>query len=138
MNTTETQMYGPHLMLDCYNAPPDALSDVGLVFDFLDKLPAVIGMEKIGPPQIAKFENEAFAGVTGIIMIVTSHISIHTYSLKGCFFLDVFSCKSFDPATVVEEVKFRFKPEQTNVSFIQRGFMFPVRNIHKSPIPKGV
>ena len=137
MDIQETQTYGPHLMLDCYGAPPEALSDVSLIFDFLDKLPSMIGMQKIGSPQIARFEDEALAGVTGIIMIVTSHISIHTYALKGCFFLDVFSCKPFEPAIVIAEVNKRFKPEHTNIAFVQRGFLFPTRNIHQSPKPKG-
>ena len=95
MTKQDSGPYGPHLMIDAYGADPDALANVEVIFHFLDSLPEAIGMQKIGPPQIASFRDPAMAGVTGVVMIVPSHISIHTYALKGCFFLDVFSCKPF-------------------------------------------
>src|SRR5690242_8628378 len=81
----ETTTYGLHLLLDGYQADADKLSDLGLIFTFLDNLPKIIGMKKIGPPQLARFSKPPIAGITGVVMIVTSHISIHTYSGQRCF-----------------------------------------------------
>ncbi len=127
--STQTQTFGTHLILDCYGADPKKLQDVGLIFRFLDELPALIGMQKIGPPQMANFDDEAIAGVTGVIQIVTSHISIHTYALKHCFFMDVFSCSEFDPQTVIDHVKKAFSVDTIEHTVVSRGKHFPVNNL---------
>ncbi len=124
----KTHAYGPHLLLDCYGADSDKLADVGLVFRFLDKLPELIGMQKIGPPQIAKFDDPKIAGVTGIVMIVTSHISIHTYALKKCFFMDVFSCQEFDRKAVEKHTRTTFGVTHMESRLVSRGKKFPVEN----------
>lgn len=127
----KTRVYGPHLLLDCYGADLDKLADVGLIFQFLDQLPKLIGMEKIGPPQMAKFDDPEIAGVTGVVMIVTSHISIHTYALKGCFFMDVFSCKPFDRKIVENRVRDTFGVTRMESRLVNRGRKFPVKNLSR-------
>ncbi len=125
-----TNIYGQHLTLDGYGASPAALSDLALIYDFLDRLPLLINMEKIGPPQLAVFKNAGNAGITGAILIVTSHISIHTYSLKGCLFLDVFSCRRFSAELVVKTVTETFGIERSEISVMDRGREFPARNLY--------
>jgi S-adenosylmethionine decarboxylase len=120
--------YGPHLFLDCYRANPRRLADVGFIFRFLDQLPQLIGMQKIGPPQLCRFTEPDIAGVSGVVMIVTSHISIHTYPLRRCFFMDVFSCKAFDRAFVEEHVRRAFGVGRMASKCIMRGRQFSARN----------
>jgi S-adenosylmethionine decarboxylase len=118
--------YGQHLILDCYNADPKKLADVGLIFHFLDNFPERIGMKKIAPPQIAEFTNSDKNGVTGIVMIVTSHISIHTYSDRKCFFMDIFSCSTFDIEKTKEYIQDFFNAGKIDYNIIKRGIEFPV------------
>ncbi len=112
------------MFIDACEADPATLGDVGLIFSFLDALPAKIGMQKIGPPQMAQFTDCDKNGVTGIVMIVTSHISIHTYTDKACFFMDVFSCKPFDANVVVELVRKTFKVGRLEYRVVERGHDF--------------
>ncbi len=100
MDTEHTNDYGMHLIVDGYDANPQALRDIARAYRFLDELPARIGMQKIGPPQLSNFDDPMMAGITGIIQIVTSHISIHTYANKGCVFLDVFSCQTLSDTSL--------------------------------------
>lgn len=130
MRSIDTRVYGYHLFADCYEANPEALNSIETIFNFLDSLPELIGMKKIGPPQLAKFVDEEIAGVTGVVMIVTSHISIHTYALKGCFFLDVFSCQLFDELVVLDYAKSCFGFSSCEKTFLSRGNKFPVSNVH--------
>jgi S-adenosylmethionine decarboxylase len=121
----DTRPYGQHLLLDCYGANREKLGDVGALFTFLDELPARIGMQKIGPPQMAHFpETAENAGVTGIVMIVTSHISIHTYTHQGCFFMDIFSCKDFDTAHITAYITEFFGVQHVEAQEITRGKYF--------------
>lgn len=126
----QTQTYGPHLILDCYGCPCEPLHNVDTIYRFLADMPPVLGMVPIGPPQLAVFDNPALAGVTGIIQIVTSHISVHTYALKGCLFMDLFSCKPFDRDDVLKRVRNAFRPEDMEIRELTRGRRFPANNIY--------
>lgn len=119
-----------HLIIDGYKACPHKLADIATIYRFLDNLPALIGMEKIGPPQLAVFDDPDKAGITGIVMIVTSHISVHTYSLKGCIFMDVFSCKELDPQIVIGHTIAVFGITEYESRVLSRGTQFPVLNTH--------
>ena len=125
-----TTTYGLHLMIDGYGADPVRLSDVGLLFDTLNGLPELIGMRKIGFPHIARFEDREIAGISGIVMIVESHISIHTYSKKDFLSMDVYSCKRFDHVKVVERLKTIYGIREMDVQLIDRGKKFPAGNLH--------
>lgn len=131
MDHAETKRYGLHLILDCYEADPDKLADPNLLANILDQLPEIIGMRKIGKPQIAEFNDQAIAGVSGIIMIATSHISIHTYCKKDCFFMDVFSCQDFDPRKVIDYIKLKLSAREIFGQVIERGLNFPANNRHE-------
>lgn len=125
----EVMEYGPHLLLDCYDADPGRLGNISLVCSVLEELPGLIGMERVGFPQVARFADPSKAGVSGLVMIATSHISIHTYTLKRCFFMDVFSCQPFSTEAVVGYVKEKFKASDLEVRLINRGSRFPIDNI---------
>ncbi len=121
--------FGLHLTLDGYGADPDKLEDIGLLFETLDALPGLIGMQKIGFPHIARFKQEEIAGISGIIMIVESHVSIHTYSKKDFLSADVYSCRRFDHAKVVRHLKRVYKIKEVEMNLVARGKKFPVRNL---------
>ena len=125
----ETKTYGWHLILDCYGANPQKLHDIERIFRFLDTLPAKIDMQKIGPPQIACFDDAGIKGITGIVMIVTSHISMHTYSNRSCFFMDVFSCKEFDAHFLIKYVEEFFEVTKMETQEITRGHHFPTQGV---------
>jgi S-adenosylmethionine decarboxylase len=125
-----TRTYGWHLLLDGYGANPEKLANVGILYAFLDALPAQLGMQKIGPPQLAQFHEPEIAGVTGIILITTSHISLHTYSHKDCFFMDIFACKAFDAGAMLDTVQTFFEATRLEHRLVERGRLFPVQNLH--------
>jgi S-adenosylmethionine decarboxylase len=112
-------------MIDGYGADPEKLGDAGLVFETLDALPGLIGMRKIGFPHLARFTEGEIAGVTGFVLIMESHISIHTYSKKGFLTMDVYSCKAFEPSIAVERVRDAFGVEEMDVQMMERGRKFP-------------
>src|SRR5437588_11508315 len=85
--------YGKQCLLDGYGADSKKLADVGLLYQTLNSLPQIIGMRKVGFPQIIEFKEQPIAGISGFIFIVESHISIHTYCEQGFISLDIYSCK---------------------------------------------
>ena len=115
-----------HLAVDGYGGDPEKLKDVDLIHKFLDEYPDAIGMTKIVPPQVYTYQGQKPGdwGVSGFVLIAESHISIHTFPDRGYVNIDIFSCKEFDPASSLEDVKAAFSLPQVNVWTLERGLEF--------------
>ena len=125
--------FGPHLMLDCFDCDREKLADMDLIFDTLDKLPSQIGMTKIMPPYVFKYQGTVPDdwGISGVVLIAESHISIHTFPDKNHAFMDIFSCKSFDTAAASLILIDLFKAARHDIQLLSRGAEFP-RSIRRS------
>jgi S-adenosylmethionine decarboxylase len=122
--------YGLHLTIDGYGADHLKLNDINLLFETLNELPAKISMNKIGFPHIAQFKEASIAGISGVMMIVESHISIHTYPNKEFISMDVYSCKQFNAQLVIDFIKQIYSIKEMEINLIDRGKNFPINNIH--------
>jgi S-adenosylmethionine decarboxylase len=87
-----------HLVIDAFVNDPETISKVEPIFDLLNELPELIDMTKIIQPYVFKYHGVVPEdwGVTGMVIIAESHISIHTFPEHKRFHMDVFSCKPFD------------------------------------------
>lgn len=118
--------YGPHLTVDAYGCPRAALASLDNVATFLDRMPEVIGMEKITKPYAFRHlaPPDPEWGITGFVVIATSHISIHTYPERGVAFMDVFSCRQFETTKAMEFFNEMFKSATSDIAVVRRGKAF--------------
>jgi S-adenosylmethionine/arginine decarboxylase-like enzyme len=77
-------------------------------------------MVPFGEPQIQYFGTGNKAGYTLVQLIETSNICAHFCEETNDMYLDVFSCKPFNPDTVEDVVSQYFSPSRTNRMFIHR------------------
>jgi len=77
-------------------------------------------MVAYGEPQVVNFGSGNKAGYTLVQLIETSNICAHFVEENDTMYLDVFSCKTFDPDTVVETARAYFGFLKYNVAFIER------------------
>ncbi|MBU1196898.1 adenosylmethionine decarboxylase [Candidatus Micrarchaeota archaeon] len=132
-------MHGPHLMLDCHGCDKQKIRDMNLVFDFLDKLPAQIGMTKMTLPYTVWWPGGTpndDGGISGFVLIAESHISIHTFPELGYFTFDLYSCKAFDRKKVIEIIKQYFGPTRVMEEFVHRGKLFVESKATAVPRPR--
>jgi S-adenosylmethionine decarboxylase len=119
--------FGLHLMFDAYEADPTKLADMKLIYNFLNNLPGLIGMNKLTSPQVYNVEPPTCTageeGVTGIVVILQSHISIHTFTAKRFFTADVYSCNDFQDqvSTVVSKLQSTFGGKHYELQVVTRG-----------------
>ena len=118
--------YGPHLVIDAYVCDPAVLGSLSAIYHLLDTLPDLIGMSKIRPPFVQQHlaSPDPEWGITGDVIISTSHCAIHTYPVRGVAFLDVFSCRSFDTDQAMEFVREALRPATMDTELLQRGRKF--------------
>jgi S-adenosylmethionine/arginine decarboxylase-like enzyme len=89
--------------------------------DFVKQLVKEIDMIPHGEPQVVHFaDNTEKAGWTVIQLITTSSIVGHFLDINGDLYLDVFSCKSFEPATVRKVIDDFFSPENIDIRMVFR------------------
>ena len=112
-----------HVIIDGYGGDPDQLDDENVVRAVLDQYPDEMGMTKIAPPTVVRYKGSKPEdwGVSGYVMIAESHISIHTFPERRIIWADVFSCKEFDAAPILEDLKQRFRLREMQVNILQRG-----------------
>ena len=121
------ETFGMHLMLDGYGCDRSKLESEDFIFRFLDEFPDDIGMTKIMPPSVLKYDGADAEehGISGFVLIAESHVSIHTFPATGYVSIDIFSCKSFDLEAAEREIVKRFDIAQVEKNVLDRGVEYP-------------
>ncbi|MEE8657849.1 S-adenosylmethionine decarboxylase proenzyme [Acetobacteraceae bacterium EV16G] len=60
-------------------------------------------------------------GVSGVLVLAESHISIHTWPERSFAAVDVFMCGACDPLKTLPVMQSCFKADRINDSFLRRG-----------------
>jgi S-adenosylmethionine/arginine decarboxylase-like enzyme len=68
-------------------------------------------------PQVAYSYQKAWTGLVGI---VTSHISFHYWTEQNYLQLDIYSCKRFDIRKTIEFLDDFWKSKEKKILFIER------------------
>lgn len=102
MPAEDTQpLWGIASAIDIYNCDPDKIRDDKFIRKFVAELCEFIEMKRFGETQVVHFgEDERVAGFSMVQLIETSLISAHFANLTNTTYLDVFSCKPYDPEKV--------------------------------------
>ena len=87
--------------IDIYHCDPRKIRDANEIRRFVRELCDLIEMKRFGETQVVHFgEDEKVAGYSMVQLIETSLISAHFANLTNTTYLDVFSCKPYDPEKV--------------------------------------
>jgi len=87
--------------IDIYECAPERIRSADYIRQFVIDLCELIEMKRFGETQVVHFgEDEKVAGYSMVQLIETSLISAHFANLTNTTYLDVFSCKPYDPEVV--------------------------------------
>ena len=104
--------WGKHLILDAAGCSPKRIGSAVVIKNFTNELVRRIDMVAYGDPQIVMFGTGNKKGYTLIQLIETSNIAAHFVEENNTMYLDVFSCKDFDPSIVKEVVREYFDAQR--------------------------
>ena len=113
-------MWGYHLALDIGKCAPQTIRCAKTIERFSKQLVRDIDMVPYGEPQIVMFGTGNKKGYTLVQLIETSNICAHFVEETNDIYLDVFSCKTFDPNTVRAIVKHYFQPQAVHTHLFTR------------------
>jgi S-adenosylmethionine/arginine decarboxylase-like enzyme len=91
------------------------------VTEWLTKLIKTIDMKILEGPYAKRVDTQGNEGVTGMAIIETSHVVIHTWdSISPALIqLDVYSCKDFNPVLVLNSLH-EFDPLAVDYKYFDR------------------
>ena len=116
------EFWGWHLLLDIKACEIDSIKSEENLSKFLLALVERIDMVAYGDPIIKHFatHDPEKAGYSIVQLIETSNITGHFVDKNGDAYIDVFSCKPFQPEEVIAVVKEFFAPERVTPDFKYR------------------
>ena len=105
--------------VDLHSCNADTIRDAEKIRQFVYELCDLIDVKRFGDCQVVHFadHNEDVAGFSMVQLIETSLISGHFANKTNNVYLDVFSCKYYDPK-VVEDFAKKFFDSQNAVTHI--------------------
>ena len=112
--------WGYHLIVNAGDCTPSAIRNKKMIANFAKDLVKEIDMVAFGVPMIVMFGKGAQKGYTLVQLIETSNITAHFAEDTNDIYLDVFSCKTFNPKLVFPILKKYFHPKKMNTKFFTR------------------
>ena len=111
---------GKHLLAEYYDCDINSLNDVAKVEESLITAAKEAGANVIG----SSFHVFEPYGVSGVVVISESHLSIHTWPEYGFAAVDIFTCgDEVDPMRAHEYLKKVFKTQKATVETVLRGIL---------------
>lgn len=109
---------GTHLLADLYGVPAALLRMAGSIEQTILASATAAGAHILSS-HFHSFDSSQ--GVTGVVVLAESHISIHTWPEYGFAAVDIFMCGSAQPQTALDVIHAAFKPACCNVRSVARG-----------------
>ncbi|MBM4138834.1 MAG: S-adenosylmethionine decarboxylase [Nitrospira sp.] len=116
----EGKAWGLCSAVDLQNCNSNLIRDVDYIKRYVVELCELIGMKRFGECQVVDFGEGRVAGYSMVQLISTSLISGHFANDTNSAYLDIFSCKGYDPAVVRSFSEEFFGARQSTVTVTLR------------------
>jgi len=114
---------GRHLLIDLQDCNKEALNDLGFLRDAMVSAAIDCGAVVLGE----SFHRFSPQGVSGVVVIAESHLSIHTWPEYGYAAVDIFTCgTTVNPEKAAEVLIEKLGAENPSLMEIQRGLLAAV------------
>lgn len=115
-----TKALGQHLIVDLYGCDPKVLDDLEFIKKHMIKSAEVANSTVIN----STFHRFCPCGVSGVVVIAESDITIHTWPEYGYAAIDIFTCgEKCDPWKAFEHLRQRLQASSYNVKEMKRGVL---------------
>ena len=112
------KILGRHLVVELSECNQEKLNDLSFLEECLDEAVRRSGATKVR----SVFHRYNPQGISGVVVIAESHISIHTWPEYGYAAVDFFTCgQTVDPYRALDHVKTGLESKDVQVSEINRG-----------------
>jgi len=103
-----------HIILDAFHGYRSRLDDIMLVYEALEEIPQKLGLKTVMPPFILPYYNGVVpedCGISAFVFLAGGHFTIHTFSFRETYFVDVLSPQPIDEEKLNHLLKEAFPAE---------------------------
>ncbi|SDV47271.1 adenosylmethionine decarboxylase [Chitinasiproducens palmae] len=122
MSTYQSVASGRHLLADLHGIDAVTLRDATGIEALLVAAARAAGARVLSA-HFHHFGGQA--GVTGVVVLGESHLSIHTWPEHGFAALDIFMCGTAQPERALDHVTAAFAPAHVALTTVARGAPLP-------------
>jgi S-adenosylmethionine/arginine decarboxylase-like enzyme len=116
-----SKVWGLLTSVDLYSCNSKTIRDAEAIKKYVIELCLLIEMKRFGDTKVVHFgEDEKVAGYSMVQLIETSLISGHFTNSTNNAYIDIFSCKYYNPLAVEEFTKKFFEAKETKMHYILR------------------
>ena len=108
---------GTHIVCELSGCNAALLTDVDAVAEMMEQA----AREANATPIEKAFHRFQPQGVSGVVVIQESHLSIHTWPEESLIAIDLFSCGAIDGERVLAELTAALRLENPRVTTVERG-----------------
>ncbi|TAA70458.1 adenosylmethionine decarboxylase [Planococcus salinarum] len=112
---------GRHVIAELWQCDFDKLNDM----DFIEQTFVDAALKSGAEVREVAFHKFAPQGVSGVVIISESHLTIHSFPEHGYASVDVYTCGDMDPTIAADYIAKALDSQSSEVKELQRG-MGPV------------
>ena len=110
---------GKEWIVDASGCDAARLRDVSCLRAFLETSLSALSLRPVAPPLWHVFPGEA--GVTGMVLLAESHLTLHTFPEHGTLALNLYCCRERDPFDWTRALADSVGAERVLVRVLERG-----------------
>jgi S-adenosylmethionine decarboxylase proenzyme len=109
--------FGNHLLVEYFGCERAVLDDTGRIEDAMRRAAEAAGATVI----TTAFHRFAPQGVSGVVVIAESHLSIHTWPEHGYAAVDFYTCGPCEPERACQWLRVALGAGRTEIMRVERG-----------------
>ncbi len=111
---------GKQMLVEFYNCSPENLNDENLLKEVMEVAAVTAGATVIN----STFHSFSPYGITGVVIVAESHLSIHTWPEYGYAAVDIFTCGDLiDNSKALVYIQEQISSEYYSVVEMRRGIL---------------
>lgn len=109
--------------MDGFQGYRSRLDDIRLVHELMEEVPDILGLDPVMPPFLLPYYNGVEpddCGISAFVFLAGGHLTIHTFSVRECFFADLVYPEHFDAARTTRLFSHSLPCESVQTATVQR------------------
>ncbi len=104
--------FGKHFLIDLRDCDPEVIKSVAPTREVVMRAAKECGATILDD----HFHQFQPMGVSGVVLIAESHISVHTWPESGFAAADIFTCGEMNPQVAIDTMREGFHAKETSMS----------------------